>query len=325
MKINFGDAVLEKNESITVYDAAAEAGIISRAVIAAKVNGAVCALTTVIDGDCDVELLTFADAEGAKVFRHSASHILAQAVKRLYPETKLTIGPAIENGFYYDFDSEIAFSPDILAAIEAEMKKIVKENFKIERFELPRDEAIAFMTERNEPYKVQLIEELPEGEVISFYRQGEFVDLCAGPHLFATGAVKAFKLTQCTGAYWKGDQNNKMLQRVYGTAFPSKDELKAHLEQIEEARKRDHNKIGRELEYFTTVDSIGQGLPILLPKGSRVIQTLQRWVEDEEQKRGYMLTKTPLMAKRELYKISGHWDHYLDGMFVMGDPNDYEK
>ena len=325
MKINFGDAVLEKNESITVYDAAAEAGIVSRAVIAAKVNGAVCALTTVIDGDCDVELLTFADAEGAKVFRHSASHILAQAVKRLYPETKLTIGPAIENGFYYDFDSEIAFSPDILAAIEAEMKKIVKENFKIERFELPRDEAIAFMTERNEPYKVQLIEELPEGEVISFYRQGEFVDLCAGPHLFATGAVKAFKLTQCTGAYWKGDQNNKMLQRVYGTAFPSKDELRAHLEQIEEARKRDHNKIGRELEYFTTVDSIGQGLPILLPKGSRVIQTLQRWVEDEEQKRGYMLTKTPLMAKRELYKISGHWDHYLDGMFVMGDPNDYEK
>ena len=325
MKINFGDSVLEKNESITVYDAAAEAGIISRAVIAAKVNGAVCALTTLIDGDCDVELLTFADAEGAKVFRHSASHILAQAVKRLYPETKLTIGPAIENGFYYDFDSEIAFSPDILAAIEAEMKKIVKENFKIERFELPRDEAIAFMTERNEPYKVQLIEELPEGEVISFYRQGEFVDLCAGPHLFATGAVKAFKLTQCTGAYWKGDQNNKMLQRVYGTAFPSKDELKAHLEQIEEARKRDHNKIGRELEYFTTVDSIGQGLPILLPKGSRVIQTLQRWVEDEEQKRGYMLTKTPLMAKRELYKISGHWDHYLDGMFVMGDPNDYEK
>jgi len=325
MKINFGDAVLEKNESVTVYDAAAEAGIISRAVIAAKVNGEVCALTTVIDGDCDVELLTFADTEGAKVFRHSASHILAQAVKRLYPETKLTIGPAIENGFYYDFDSEIAFSPDILAAIEAEMKKIVKENHKIERFELPRDEAIAFMTERNEPYKVQLIEELPEGEVISFYRQGEFVDLCAGPHIFATGAVKAFKLTQCTGAYWKGDQNNKMLQRVYGTAFPSKDELKAYLDQVEEAKKRDHNKIGRELEYFTTVDSIGQGLPILLPKGARTIQTLQRWVEDEEQKRGYMLTKTPLMAKRELYKISGHWDHYLDGMFVMGDPEDYEK
>ena len=325
MKINFGNAAIEKDSSITVYDAAAEAGIISRAVLAAKVDGEVCALTTLIEKDADVELLTFADAEGAKVFRHTASHILAQAVKRLYPETKLTIGPAIEGGFYYDFDSEIAFSPDILSALESEMKKIVKENHRIERFELPRDEAIALMTEKGEPYKVQLIEELPEGEIISFYRQGEFVDLCAGPHLFATGAVKAFKLTQCTGAYWKGDQNNKMLQRVYGTAFPSKDELKAHLEQIEEAKKRDHNKIGRELEYFTTVDSIGQGLPILLPKGARTIQTLQRWIEDEEQRRGYLLTKTPLMAKRELYKISGHWDHYLDGMFVLGDPDDYTK
>ena len=325
MKINFGDVSLEKAEKITVYDAAAEAGVISRAVVAAKIGDEVCALTKVIDGDCDVKLLTFADAEGAKVFRHTASHVLAQAVKRLYPETKLTIGPAIENGFYYDFDSEIAFSPDILAAIEAEMKKIVKENHRIERFELPREEAIALMREKNEPYKVQLIEELPEDAVISFYRQGEFTDLCAGPHLFATGAVKAFKLTQCTGAYWKGDQNNKMLQRVYGTAFPSKDELKAHLEQIEEAKKRDHNKIGRELEYFTTVDSIGQGLPILLPKGARTVQTLQRWIEDEEQRRGYLLTKTPLMAKSDLYKISGHWDHYLDGMFVLGDPNDETK
>ena len=322
MKINFGEISIEKNEPVTVYDAAAEAGIISRAVLAAKVGGEVRALTYVIDSDADVELLTFADADGAHVFRHTASHVLAQAVKRLYPETKLTIGPAIDGGFYYDFDSAVPFTPDILASIESEMKKIVKENLKIERFELPREEAIAFMTEKEEPYKVQLIEELPADAVISFYRQGEFVDLCAGPHLFATGAVKAFKLTQCTGAYWKGDQKNKMLQRVYGTAFPSKDELKAHLEQLEEAKKRDHNKIGRELEYFTTVDSIGQGLPILLPKGSRVIQTLQRWVEDEEQKRGYMLTKTPLMAKRELYKISGHWDHYLDGMFVMGDPHD---
>ncbi len=325
MKIDFGEQILEISEPKTVYDAAAEAGIISRAVIAAKVNGKLCALTALLDGDADVKLLTFADEEGRQVFRHTASHVLAEAVKRLYPEAKLTIGPAIENGFYYDIDSDVAFTPEALKAIEDEMKKIVRENAKIERFELPRDEAVAFMKEKNEPYKVQLIEELPEGEAISFYRQGEFVDLCAGPHLFSTGAVKALKLTQCTGAYWKGDQNNKMLQRIYGTAFPTKDELKAYLEAVEEAKKRDHNKIGRELEYFTTVDSIGQGLPILLPKGSRVIQTLQRWVEDEEQKRGYLLTKTPLMAKRELFKISGHWDHYLDGMFVMGDPDDYTK
>ena len=325
MNIKFNDVMLEKNEPITVYDAAAEAGIISRAVLAAKVNGVVCALTHLIDTDAEVELLTFEDAEGKQVFRHTASHVLAQAVKRLYPATKLTIGPAIEGGFYYDFDSEISFGADVLASLEGEMKKIVKENLKIERFELPRTEAIALMQEKGEPYKVQLIEELPADAVISFYRQGEFVDLCAGPHLFATGAVKAFKLTQCTGAYWKGDQKNKMLQRVYGTAFPSKDELRAHLEQIEEAKKRDHNKLGRDLEYFTTVDAIGQGLPVMLPKGSRVIQTLQRWVEDEEQKRGYLLTKTPLMAKSDLYKISGHWDHYRDGMFILGDPNDETK
>ena len=325
MKINFGEQAIEISAPMSVYDAAAEAGLISRAVIAAKVNGKVCALTTLIEGDANVELLTFADEDGRHVFRHTASHILAQAVKRLYPEAKLTIGPAIDNGFYYDFDSEVSFTTEVLASLESEMKKIVKENFKIERFELPREEAIAFMKERNEPYKVQLIEELPEGEVISFYRQGEFTDLCAGPHLFSTGAVKAFKLTQCTGAYWKGDQNNKMLQRVYGTAFPSKDELRTYLEMVEEAKKRDHNKIGRDLEYFTTVDSIGQGLPILLPKGARTIQFLQRFVEDEEQRRGYLLTKTPLMAKSDLYKISGHWDHYLDGMFVLGDPNDETK
>ena len=325
MKINFGEQIIEKSEPITVYDAAAEAGIISRAVVAAKVNGKVSALTEQIKEDADVQLLTFADDEGKQVFRHTASHILAQAVKRLYPETKLTIGPAIDNGFYYDVDSDVSITPEVLAALEAEMKKIVKENLKIERFELPRDEAIALMTEKNEPYKVQLIEELPEGEVISFYRQGEFVDLCAGPHLFATGAVKALKLTQCTGAYWKGDQNNKMLQRIYGTAFPTKDELKAYLEMVEEAKKRDHNKIGRELEYFTTVDSIGQGLPIMLPKGARTIQNLQRFVEDEERRRGYLLTKTPLMAKSDLYKISGHWDHYRDGMFILGDPDDETK
>ena len=325
MKINFGEQVLEKNEPITVYDAAAEAGIISRAVLAAKVNGKVCALTTPIENDADVQLLTFADDEGKQVFRHTASHVLAQAVKRLYPDAKLTIGPAIENGFYYDVDSDTPFTAEALSALESEMKKIVKENLKIERFELPREEAIALMTEKNEPYKVQLIEELPEDAVISFYRQGEFTDLCAGPHLFATGAVKAFKLTQCTGAYWKGDQNNKMLQRIYGTAFPTKDELKAYLEMVEEAKKRDHNKIGRDLEYFTTVDSIGQGLPIMLPKGARTIQTLQRFVENEEQKRGYLLTKTPLMAKSDLYKISGHWDHYRDGMFILGDPDDETK
>ena len=325
MKINFGEQIIELSEPKSVYDAAAEAGIISRAVIAAKVNGKVSALTTLIENDANVELLTFADEDGRHVFRHTASHILAQAVKRLYPEAKLTIGPAIDNGFYYDFDSEVSFGADVLAAIESEMKKIVKENHKIERFELPRDDAIALMTEKNEPYKVQLIEELPDDAVISFYRQGEFTDLCAGPHLFSTGAVKAFKLTQCTGAYWKGDQNNKMLQRVYGTAFPSKDELKAYLDMVEEAKKRDHNKIGRDLEYFTTVDSIGQGLPILLPKGARTVQFLQRFVEDEEQRRGYLLTKTPLMAKSDLYKISGHWDHYRDGMFILGDPDDETK
>ena len=326
MKINFQSGSIESASPVTVYDAAREAlGMVERSVIAASVNGEVVGLTTLITDDADVKLLTFEDKEGAHVFRHTASHILAQAVKRLYPETKLTIGPAIEEGFYYDFDSDISFSPDILKKLEDEMKKIVKENHKIEKFELPREEAIAFMEEKGEPYKVQLIEELPEGEVISFYRQGEFVDLCAGPHLFATGAVKAVKLTQCTGAYWKGDQKNKQLQRIYGLAFPSKDQLNAYVAALEEARKRDHNKIGRELEYFTTVDSIGQGLPILLPKGSRVIQTLQRWVEDEEQRRGYFLTKTPLMAKRDLYKISGHWDHYRDGMFIMGDPDDETK
>ncbi|MBO7250408.1 MAG: threonine--tRNA ligase [Clostridia bacterium] len=325
MKVVFKEKTIELAEPKSVYDAAAEAELISRAVIGAEVNGELSALTRVIDADAEVKLLTFEDEGGKHIFRHTASHILAQAVKRLFPEAKLTIGPAIENGFYYDIDSEVSFTPELLGKIEDEMKKIVKENLKIERFELPREEAIAFMKEKDEPYKVQLIEELPADAVISFYRQGEFTDLCAGPHLFATGAVKALKLTQCTGAYWKGDQKNKMLQRIYGIAFPSKDQLKAYVEAVEEARKRDHNKVGRELEYFTTVDSIGQGLPILLPKGSRVIQTLQRWVEDEEQKRGYLLTKTPLMAKRELFKISGHWDHYRDGMFIMGDADDETK
>lgn len=325
MKIRFGEKEIQADAPITVYDAAKEAELIDRSVLAATVNGKVCALTQVLDSDADVRLLTFTDEEGKHVFRHTASHILAQAVKRLFPQAKLTIGPAIENGFYYDIDNDTPFTPEILKKLEEEMKHIVKENLKIERFELPRAEAIALMQEKEEPYKVQLIEELPADAVISFYRQGEFTDLCAGPHLFSTGLVKAFKLTQCTGAYWKGDQKNKQLQRIYGIAYPTKDEMNAFLAQQEEARKRDHNKIGRELEYFTTVDLIGQGLPVILPKGSRVIQTLQRWVEDVEQSRGYLLTKTPLMAKREFFKISGHWDHYLDGMFVMGDPDDYSK
>ncbi len=268
---------------------------------------------------------TFENEQYRKTYWHTCSHILAQAVKRLYPEVKLAIGPSIANGFYYDIDSPVNFTPEILTEIEAEMRKICKEKQKLERFELPRAEALELM--KDEPYKVELINDLPEDAVISFYKQGEFTDLCAGPHLDSTGRVKgnAIKLTSCTGAYWRGDEHNKMLQRIYGIAFPKKDELDAYLKAQEEARKRDHNKLGRELEYFTTVDVIGQGLPILLPKGARVIQILQRWVEDEEQKRGYLLTKTPLMAKRELYKISGHWDHYLDGMFVLGDPEDETK
>ena len=325
MKIKLQGTEMEVQAPITVYEAAKAAELITREVIGAQIGGVTVALTQEVKEGDDVKLLTFADDAGKHLFRHTASHILAQAVKRLYPAAKLTIGPAIDNGYYYDIDSETPFNADAMKALESEMKKIVKENLKIERFELPREEAIKLMQEKDEPYKVQLIEELPEDAVISFYRQGEFTDLCAGPHLFSTGAVKAFKLTQCTGAYWKGDQNNKMLQRIYGIAYPTKDEMNAYLEQQAEALKRDHNKLGRELELFTTVDSIGQGLPILLPKGARVIQTLQRWIEDVEQSRGYLLTKTPLVAKRDLYKISGHWDHYLDGMFVIGDPHDETK
>ena len=326
-KIKFSDGqIFESSEAISVYEAAkALYGSVSREVLAAEVNGAPTELSHVMEGDADVKLLTFADEEGKRVFRHTAAHIMAQAVKRLYPNTKQTIGPATDTGYFQDFDAEISFTPEILKAIEGEMKKIVKENLLIERSVLSKEEALKLMRELDEPYKVERIEELPEDAEISIYKQGEYIDLCAGPHLHSTGAVKAFKLTQCTGAYYKGDQNNKMLQRVYGIAFPTKDELNAYVTQQEEALKRDHNKIGRELEYFTTVDTIGQGLPILLPKGARTVQRLQRWVEDEEEKRGYLLTKTPLMAKRELYKISGHWDHYLDGMFVLGDPDDYTK
>ena len=272
-------------------------------------------------------LYSFENPEYRSTYRHTTSHILAQAVKRLFPEVKLAIGPSIENGFYYDFDAPFSFTPEILEQLEGEMRKICKEKLKLERFELPREEAVRFMEEREEPYKVELIHDLPEDAVISFYRQGEFTDLCAGPHLDSTGRVKgnAVKLTSATGAYWRGDSNRKMLQRIYGTCFPSKAELDEYLEKQAEALKRDHNKLGRELEFFTTVDVIGQGLPIILPKGARVIQTLQRWVEDEERRRGYLLTKTPFMAKRELYKISGHWDHYRDGMFILGDAEDETK
>jgi len=272
-------------------------------------------------------IYTFENPEYRKTYWHTCSHVLAQAMKRLHPEVKLAIGPSIDNGFYYDFDTPVPFTPEDLAALEAEMRKICKEKLKLERFELPRAEAIKFMEDAGEPYKVELINDLPEDAVISFYKQGDFTDLCAGPHLDSTGRIKgnAIKLTSATGAYWRGDSNRKMLQRIYGVAFAKKDDLDEYIKQREEALKRDHNKLGRELEYFTTVDSIGQGLPILLPKGARVVQLLQRWVEDTEQKAGYLLTKTPLMAKRDLYRISGHWDHYLDGMFILGDPHDEEK
>ena len=293
--------------------------------LCARVNGEIVELVKPLNEDCALEILTFEDDEAKKVLRHTASHVLAQAVKKLRPNAKLAIGPAIDNGFYYDFDVDEPFTPDFLKEVEKELGRIVKKNDRLERFELPRAQAIALMEEKQEPYKVELIQDLPEDAVISFYKQGDFTDLCAGPHLPSTGKVKAFKLTSIAGAYWRGSEKNKMLQRIYGTAFFDKAEMEAYLKAQEEALKRDHNKLGRELEYFTTVESIGQGLPILLPKGARVIQLLQRWVEDTEQKRGYLLTKTPLMAKRELYKISGHWDHYLDGMFILGDPYDEEK
>ncbi len=325
-KITFASGeVYEFSGEVSVWEAATSLGIMSREVLCASVNGDLCELSARVSDNADVKLFTFRDEEGKHVFRHTAAHIMAQAVKRLYPSTKQTIGPATDNGYFQDFDSEISFTPEILKSIESEMKKIVKENLVIERKVLSKVDAIELMKKLDEPYKVERIEELPDDAVISIYTQGEYTDLCAGPHLHSTGAVKAFKLTQCTGAYYKGDQNNKMLQRVYGIAFPTKDELNAYITAQEEALKRDHNKIGRELEYFTTVDTVGQGLPILLPKGARTVQRLQRWIEDVEESRGYLLTKTPLMAKREFFKISGHWDHYLDGMFVIGDPNDYTK
>lgn len=317
-----------KDGSIKEYDSPTTAAEITKDISMGLYRNACCVLVdgkvkdlrTVIDSDCSFEVLTFDDEDGKKAFNHTASHVMAQAVKRLYPNAKLTIGPAIENGFYYDFDIDTHFTQDDLDKIEKEMKAIIKENYPIEKFELPVDEAVKLMEEKNEPYKIELIKEhAAKGEPISFYKQGEFTELCAGPHLMEMKVIKAFKLTNCTGAYWRGNADNKMLCRVYGIAFPKASMLEDYLNMLEEAKKRDHNKLGRELELFTTVDYIGQGLPILLPKGTKIIQILQRFVEDEEARRGWQLTKTPLMAKSDLYKISGHWDHYKEGMFVLGD------
>ena len=296
-----------------------------KAVICCEIDGQRADAFMPINKDCSIRFLTFEDEGGRWTYRHTASHILAQAVKRLWPEVKLAIGPATKEGFYYDFDAPFNFSPEDFKKIEKTMEHICRENLRLERFELPREEAIRFMEEKGEPYKVELINDLPEDAVISFYRQGEFVDLCAGTHVASTARIKNFKLQSVAGAYWRGSEKNKMLQRIYGTAFEKKEDLDAYLQALEEAKRRDHNKIGRELEYFTTVDYIGQGLPIIMPKGARTIQLMQRWVEDVEQKHGYLLTKTPFMAKRDLYKISGHWDHYRDGMFIMGDPDNEEE
>ena len=319
IKVDLKGSEKEFENGVSVAEVAKSIGMgLYKSACAAKVNGEVCDLRTALNEDCKVEILTFDDKEGKKAYWHTASHIMAQAVNRLYPGTKFAIGPAVDNGFYYDMELPQAITNDDLAKIEAEMKKIIKEDIEIERFELPVAEALALM--KGQDYKEELIREhAAEGEHISFYKQGDFTDLCAGPHLMRTGNVKAVKLTSITGAYWRGDASNKMLQRLYGIAFPKQSLLEEHLTMMEEAKKRDHNKLGRELELFTTSDVIGQGLPILLPKGARIVQLLQRFVEDEEQRRGWLLTKTPFMAKSDLYKISGHWDHYKDGMFVLGD------
>ena len=327
MKITLKDgSEREYSEAMTVNDIAFDiAGGLGRAACAGEVDGEVVDLRTTIDKDCTLNILTFKDEAGKAAYRHTASHILAEAVKNLFPEAKLAIGPSIDDGFYYDFDSE-PFSREDLDKIEKEMKKIIKSGARLERFTLPREDAIKYMEDRNEPYKVELIKDLPEDSTISFYSQGEFVDLCAGPHLMSTKPIKAFKLTSSSMAYWRGDSDNARLQRIYGTAFDNKDALNEYLEMLEDQKNRDHNKLGREMELFTTVDVIGQGLPLLLPKGAKMIQKMQRWIEDlEDNEWGYIRTKTPLMAKSDLYKISGHWDHYTDGMFVLGDKdNDKE-
>ncbi len=320
MKVTLKDgSVKEYAQKMSVYDIALDISEgLARVACAAVVNGEVVDLRTEVDSDCELAILTANDEQGLRALRHTASHVLAEAVKRVFPDAKLAIGPSIDTGFYYDFDHE-PFSREDLDKLEAEMKKIIKEGKKLTKFTLPRAEAIKFMEEKGEPYKVELIQDLPEDAEISFYDQGDFVDLCAGPHLMNTKNIKAFKLISSSGAYWRGDSNKAMLQRIYGTAFTKKEELEAYLEHLEDIKKRDHNKLGREMEIFTTVDVIGQGLPLLMPKGTKMIQTLQRWIEDEEEKRGYVRTRTPLMAKSDLYKISGHWDHYKEGMFVLGD------
>ena len=321
MKVMLKDGnVREFNDGMSVYEIAKEISDgLARATVGAKLNGKVVETRTIVNEDCELQFLTFADEEGKLIYRHTASHILAQAIKNIFPTVKLAIGPAIANGFYYDFDFKTPISTDEFNKIEQEMKNIIKANYPITRFVLPKDEAIKLMSEYGEDYKIELINDLPDGEEISFYKQGDFVDLCAGPHLPFTGMVKAFKLTSLTGAYWRGNEKNKMLSRIYGTAFDKKSELQEYLQAVEEAKKRDHNKLGREMGIFMTDENIGQGLPLLMPKGAKLFQILQRFVEDEEERRGYVLTKTPYMAKSNLYKISGHWDHYLDGMFVIGD------
>ena len=319
IKVTLKDgSIKEFDNAISVLDIAKSISEgLARNAYCGIVNGKVEDLRFIVDKDSTLEICTFDSQEGKNAFRHTASHVLAMAVKRLFPNVKLAIGPSIENGFYYDFDSEKSFISEDLAKIEDEMRKIIKENPEIKRFELPRNEALELM--KDEPYKLELINDLGEDEIISFYQIGDFVDLCAGPHIMSLKPLKAIKLLSCTGAYWKGNEKNKMLSRIYATAFQKKSDLDAHLEALEEAKKRDHNKLGRELKYFMTDENVGQGLPLIMPKGARIIQTLQRWVEDEEEKRGYVLTKTPLMAKSDLYKVSGHWDHYKDGMFVLGD------
>jgi len=327
MKVTLKDgSVLEVAAGASALDVAGQLSQgLKKKALAAKVDGKVVSINDALEKDCTLEILTFDDKEGKFALRHTASHVLAQAVKRLFPEAKLAIGPAIDTGFYYDFDVETPFTAEDLKALEKEMAKIIQENLPVTRFELPREEAKKLMAEKGEDYKVQLIDELPEGEIISFYSQGDFTDLCAGPHVSSTGRVKSIKLLRSAGAYWKGNEKNKMLQRIYGTAFFKKDELLAYLEALKEAEKRDHNKLGRELRYFTTAPEVGQGLPLIMPKGAKVIQVMQRFVEDEEESRGYEFTKTPLMAKSDLYKISGHWDHYRDGMFVLGDEEKGEE
>ena len=310
----------EYANGMTVLDIAKDLSEgLARVTLGAIVDGKVVEANTVLDKDCNLQILTFRDPEGRKIYRHTCAHVLAQAVKTVYPTVKLAIGPAIDDGFYYDFDFTTPISMEQLDKVEEEMKRIIKANYPLERFVLPRKEALKLMKGFDEPYKVELINDLPKDAEISFYRQGNFTDLCAGPHLPSTGMIKAFKLTSLTGAYWRGNEKNKMLSRIYGTCFDKKSDLTEYLAAVEEAKKRDHNKLGRELGIFMTDEKIGQGLPLLMPKGTKIFQTLTRFVEDEEEKRGYVRTKTPYMAKSDLYKVSGHWDHYKDGMFVIGD------